>query len=291
MRNIDDHGQALVRTGNLRASSRLGSAVPRPARRTERGRAREPPPHVRRPGGGSAARAPEDAVLCGTTAAWVHGVDQATAGHPIEVGARHGRRVRSVDGRISRGRTFRPVDVQDSDWGLITTPARTAYDLARDPVLLRSVPRLDALVRSTGLVTAEVWPVVEHNPGARWITAVPRTLDLVDPGAESVRESSLRVLLALEGFPRLVAQHDLHDVAGAFVARLDLAHPELRVGVEYDGAYHLDPVQAATDRVRRARVRANGWGLLVVDNALFGQRETLFAAVADLFDRARRPGW
>ncbi|RXR26706.1 hypothetical protein EQW78_09425 [Oerskovia turbata] len=292
MRSIDDHGQLLLRSTDvpdLVPARRGGPLLQRVARDVL-----APAQHSLTYGDRvRAARLtlPPDAVLCGTTAAWIHGVDQLGAAHPVEVGAQHGRRVRSVDGRTSRGRSFHPADVQDSAWGLVTTPARTAYDLARDPVLLRSVPRLDALVRVTPLAVADVWPVVERNPGARWITMVPRAFDLVDAGAESVRESMLRVLLALEGFPRLVAQHELHDLAGAFVARLDLANPELRVGVEYDGAYHLDTDQAVRDRVRRERVRANGWGLLVVDNTLFTQRGALFAAVAALFAQAQRARW
>jgi very-short-patch-repair endonuclease len=290
MRSIDDHGQLLLRATDILVPARLGGPLLRRVARDVVAPARHSLTY------GDRVRAtrlalPTDTVLCGTTAAWIHGVDQASAAQPVEVGARHGRRVRSVDGRTSRGRSFHPDDVQDSDWGLVTTPARTAYDLARDPVLLRSVPRLDALVRATTLSVADVWPVVERNPGARWITMVPRAFDLVDAGAESVRESMLRVLLALEGFPRLVTQHALLDAAGAFVARLDLANPELRVGVEYDGAYHLDPDQAARDRWRRGRVRANGWGLLVVDDALFTRREALYAAVAALFEQAKGPRW
>lgn len=292
MRDIDDHGQSLLRTDAVTGivPARLGGPL---LQRVGR--------HVVAPARHSltygdrvvATRLdlPADAVLCGTTAAWVHGVDQMSAAHDVEVGARHGRRVRSLGGRSSRGRSFHPDDVQDSDWGPVTTPARTAYDLARDPVLLRSVPRLDALVRATDLEARDVWPIVERNPGARWVTALPRALDLVDAGSESVRESMLRVLLGLEGFPRLVAQHDVVDVAGSFVARLDLANRELRVGIEYDGAYHLDPAQVVKDRVRRDRVRANGWGLLVVDNELFTHRVALFAAVAALFEQAKRKRW
>ncbi|OCI32597.1 hypothetical protein [Oerskovia enterophila] len=292
MRDIDEHGQSLLRATDVPGlvPVSLGGPV---LQRVARG-VLAPSRHSLTYGDRVLATRlalPADSVLCGTTAAWIHGVDQVSAAHAIEVGARHGRRVRSLDGRSSRGRSFHPDDVQDSGWGLVTTPARTAYDLARDPVLLRSVPRLDALVRVTALTVADVWPIVERNPGARWLTMAPRAFDLVDAGAESVRESMLRVLLALEGFPRLVTQHELHDLAGTFVARLDLANPELRVGVEYDGAHHLDPDQAVKDRVRRDRVRANGWGLLVVDSTLFAQRTALFAAAAALFEQARRLRW
>ncbi|MHA7134559.1 hypothetical protein [Oerskovia turbata] len=290
MRDIDDHGHSLLRTDLPgRVPPRLGGPVLQMVGRNVAAPARHRVTFGDRVVAARLAL-PADAVLCGTTAAWIHGVE-LSATHDVEIGSRHSRRVRTLDGRASRGRSFHPDDVQDSPWGLVTTPARTAYDLARDPVLVRSVPRLDALVRETGLVVADVWPIVERNPGARWITALPRAFDLVDAGAESVRESTLRVLLALEGFPRLVTQHEVRDAAGVFVARLDLGHPELRVGVEYDGAYHLDPAQAAEDQVRRDRVRANGWGLLVVDSSLLMRRAALFAAAAELFERARRPRW
>lgn len=139
MRSIDDHGQLLLRATDILVPARLGGPLLRRVARDVVAPACHSLTY------GDRVRAtrlalPTDTVLCGTTAAWIHGVDQASAAQPVEVGARHGRRVRSVDGRTSRGRSFHPDDVQDSDWGLVTTPARTAYDLARDPVLLRSVP-------------------------------------------------------------------------------------------------------------------------------------------------------
>ena len=58
---------------------------------------------------------------------------------------------------------------------------------------------------------------------------------LSDGRAESPPESRLRVLLALAGIPA-VPQHTVRDGSGQFVARVDLAYPDRRIAIEYDGA-------------------------------------------------------
>ena len=56
------------------------------------------------------------------------------------------------------------------------------------------------------------------------------------------------------------------------MARFDLADPDLKFAVEYDGAdWHSTPEQLARDRRRRDRARALGWTIVVI------RSEDLFA--------------
>lgn len=240
---------------------------------------------------------PSGAVLCGSTAAWVHGVSWFTEPTtPIELALPHAARVRCRSQLVVRARSLHPDDVVLSPWGPVTTVARTAYDLARNRSVLTSVPRLDALARTPGTGSAAarrlgspptgrldldaVARIVERNAGARWIRRVPEALDLVDAGAESPRESALRVRLALAGLPRLETQIPVVDGART-VAWLDMGWRTLRLGIEYDGAHHDDPNQVARDRARLNAIHACGWRVLLVDRALFAQGDRLLDQVVN----------
>ena len=91
---------------------------------------------------------------------------------------------------------------------------------------------------------------------------IRRVLALRPPGAaptESLLET-LMVQLARQ-VPNLVAptrQYEVYDEHGQFVARVDLAWPELRLFVELDGQHHPDqPVYDA--RRQTAVTAATGW--------------------------------
>lgn len=71
----------------------------------------------------------------------------------------------------------------------VTTPARTAFDLAcRNPVG-RAVAAIDALARATRLDTAEVELLADRYKGHRNVRRARQALKLVDAGAESPRET------------------------------------------------------------------------------------------------------
>ena len=62
---------------------------------------------------------------------------------------------------------------------------------------------------------------------------------------------------------RPVPQHVVLDVHGRFVARVDLALPELRLALEHDGqAVHDRPDAFVADRRRQNALVAAGWTVL-----------------------------
>ncbi|WP_100499499.1 endonuclease domain-containing protein [Geodermatophilus chilensis] len=124
---------------------------------------------------------------------------------------------------------------------------------------------------------------VQSTPrGAR---RAARAVDLADGRAESPQESRLRVLLGLAGL-LAVPQYTVRDRDGRFVARVDLAFPEQRVAVEYDGAWHGAPGQLTRDRRRLNALVAAGWTVLHVTAADLRQPEDLVARVAALLTRS-----
>lgn len=87
-----------------------------------------------------------------------------------------------------------------------TTPARTAYDIGRRTPADEAIIRIDALLNATGCTVAEVESIAKRYRGARGIRQLRVALDLVDGGAESPKETELRLLLVRDGLPRPVTQ-------------------------------------------------------------------------------------
>ncbi len=94
-------------------------------------------------------------------------------------------------------------------------------------------------------------------------------------------ETRLRLALTRGGLPLPVLQHRVCDGYGNFVARLDLAYVEARLGIEYDSERHWDPKVIRRDLRRQNALQALGWSLLrfTADDVLHN-RARLVAQVA-----------
>lgn len=205
---------------------------------------------------------PEGAAIGGLSAAYLWGVDLLPRDAPVQVVIPVRRRLRPHP-RIATARsTLSSTDITRFANVPVTTPVRMAFDLARRP------PRVDALVAVDALLHRRVVKLAtlqgyatEHRgwPGARLLAEV---LALADERSESPMETRLRLLLIDGGLPRPVAQHDVHDERGRFLARLDLAYPELRIGLEYEGDHHRERTTFRRDIARLNALRAMGWLIL-----------------------------
>src|SRR5436189_183429 len=67
-------------------------------------------------------------------------------------------------------------------------------------------------------------------------SGLPAVLAAADEGSESPMETRARLILVGGGLPRPVTQYTVVDQHGRTLGRLDLAYPEKKVGVEYEGA-------------------------------------------------------
>lgn len=119
--------------------------------------------------------------------------------------------------------------------------------------------------RRGSLSIAELFDAVRRYEGVRGLERARHALALVRVGSESPRESLVRLLIAFRGLPEPTLQHEVRDSAGAFVARIDLCWPELRLAVEYDGEQHVDdPAQVARDAIRLRALQDMGWEIIHV---------------------------
>src|SRR5207237_1032760 len=110
------------------------------------------------------------------------------------------------------------------------------------------------------LVTVE--ELIDAIPGVPGADRIRRVLALRPPGApptESLLETHMvQVARRVPGLPPPTRQVVIYDHYGEFVARVDLAWPELGVFIELDGEHHID--QPVYDASRETLVVATtGW--------------------------------
>ena len=77
---------------------------------------------------------------------------------------------------------------------------------------------------------------------------------------DSPMETRLIQVLRRNGFPEPVPQFDIYDDDGHFVARVDAAFPQWRIGIEYEsGEHHKGNLALERDSSRRNRIWAANW--------------------------------
>jgi hypothetical protein len=167
----------------------------------------------------------------------------------------------------------------------VTTPARTALDLASRYPTGIAVAAIDALAQATDLKIADVELLMQRYRGRRGIRSARTAVDLVDGGGQSPKETWLRLLLIRAGFPRPQTQIPVRDEFGRIIAYLDLGWDDIMVAVEYDGDQHrTDRRQYVKDIRRWEFVEKLGW--LAVRVVAEDHPEQIIERVRDA--RARR---
>lgn len=224
---------------------------------------------------------PKPAAIAGRSAAWIYGADDVIAvDEPVEVVVPAAHRFGPIAGIRVRTVTALPA-AATREWAgtRVTTPARTAADIARfAPDLVEAVVLLDMLVAAGALRPAHVEDCrasLGSLPGSR---RTRRALALADGRSESPQESRLRVRLVLAGLPPPTPQYEVRH-RGRFVARVDLAYPERKLAIEYDGAWHGAAGQLGRDRRRLNALVAAGWRVIHVTAADLHSLDQVIATI------------
>jgi len=198
------------------------------------------------------------AVVAGSAAAALHGTKWIDAAGDIDLLYASTKSPTGV--RVHRGQVL-DGEVLTCSGMLVTTAARTGFDLAR----LAEVADVDALLKATRISTADIKAVAAHHRGAPGLRRLAKTLALVDAGAESPKETWLRLLLQRSGLPPVQTQFVVRDESGSFVARLDMGWPDVKLAIEYDGDQHrTDRKQYVRDIRRYEELIRLGWVVIRV---------------------------
>lgn len=210
------------------------------------------------------------AVLCDRTAAWLLGVDvllyrELEVLPPLEVYVLRGcHRVERPE--IKGGeRDLALTDVTEVGGVRVTTPLRTALDLACKLPRYPALSALDAFMRSYGLTTEQLWNELKRYRRRRGVVQARELVLKATPLAESHMESWTRLAIVDANLPLPIPQYWVTE-HGQEVWRLDLAYPKSKVAVEYDGELYHDysDEQRQRDELRREWLRQRGWTVIVV---------------------------
>lgn len=224
-----------------------------------------PTPHQRlwvatHAGGGHAVAAFE-------AAAWLHRMDGFDRPPLPEVLLPPGKRLRCSNDVIVHWGNLDGRDLVEVDGIPCTGLARTACDLAGKLGSDAGLRALDDLDRR-GVSLRWVALTAERlrrpgDSGARRIATLltQRTGQATESWFERLVERCLRT----PGLPPWTRQHVVRDESGAFVARIDLACPMLRLGVEaHSKRFHFGIGPETDDQRRDDDLAALGWDLRYV---------------------------
>jgi hypothetical protein len=156
-----------------------------------------------------------------------------------------------------------PEVVTHDDGTRTTTVRRTAWEVATLEPVMTAVPLLDGMLRDAvlhdgELTTAALVTELLARRGRWGSRRAQFLLPLVDWRAMSPPESKVRVACHLGGVPHPVPQFEVFE-DGVFLARVDLAWPEAKLIVEYEGAYHFEETKIVSDDARYESLLAAGW--------------------------------
>lgn len=214
---------------------------------------------------------PPRAAIAGRSAAAFYGAPFLRDDDPVEVLTPTDVPRFRTAGLVIRRTALPDAHVQTRNGIRCTTPERTCWDIARGvfgPDLVESVVYLDALLRARAVDPAVAYHLFDTRPRPKGWNRARQAYRLADGRAESPQESRVRVNLVLAGVPTPVPQYEI-IFDGRFVARVDLAWPQHRVAVEYDGHWHADAQQLRKDRRRLNALVGAGWTVLhITDDRL-----------------------
>ncbi|MGH3597106.1 MAG: hypothetical protein ACRDUT_14250 [Mycobacterium sp.] len=197
------------------------------------------------------------AVIAGVAASALHGALWVDDSMRVELIWNNGRPPHAL---VVRNEQLRADEFTVIDGIPVTNAARTAFDLGRHLRRGTAVARLDALARATGVTAANVRPLAERYKGARGVRRLKATLLLMDGGAQSPKETWLRLLLVDAGLPIPQTQIMVHNGDFYPLAYLDMGWEQFMVAVEYDGDHHQsDRRQYVKDISRLKMLENRGW--------------------------------
>jgi hypothetical protein len=157
-----------------------------------------------------------DHVVCGRTAAWVHGLWQPAPGAdvPLEISRPKRTHGQDVLGQARRRLTFRATsasaseerpfstideDVVTLDGVTLTSPLRTCFDLMRQRQLVEAVVVADAFLHRAAFDAVHLAVYCENRYRRPGVRRTRLAASLATPHARSPGETRLRMVLVLSG--------------------------------------------------------------------------------------------
>lgn len=176
-----------------------------------------------------------------------------------------GARLRSHVARLPAGDVVAVEDV------LVTSPARTVVDLARELPFAPALAIADAALFGRLTTVDQLRTVLEEAGGTRGARAARRVVKAADGRSESVGESRSRAIMMQLGLPTPDLQVEVRTPGGGLIGRCDFCWREARLLGEFDGRVKYgrllrpgqDPGEAVfLEKQREDAMRDEGWGMV-----------------------------
>ncbi|CAB4860579.1 unannotated protein [freshwater metagenome] len=243
-------------------------------------------------------------VLSHSAAARVHRFDGFDRNESVHVlASRHQSPCTPPWVTVHFSRRLEPADVTVVEGLGVTTVATTlvhiaGIDTSRNASNRRHAASNRAGQALDGVLRSGVSPQWIRETAERWkghgVSGPPALLALLDDRVGKRLPRSWFQRLANEVLRgsgiRLQDEYPVHDpTTGRLLAELDLAHPELRVGVECQSwQWHGSPSAQRRDTTRRRRLRALGWEIADVWWNDLHRRAEVVADLVTLIERQRK---
>jgi len=205
---------------------------------------------------------------------------------------RSGLQSRSVRPHLARVVTHRGVRVTDpaSTWAMLAPQLslRDAVALGDAAIHHRRIPGTLRLERPALALLEELRHLASfRRPGAGLLRKI---LPLLSRQCASAPETHLRLALQEWTLPPFTLDHDVYDSAGRLLGCSEIAFPEYRLALEYEGSHHLtDPQQWDRDIEKYSDYSKIGWEVIRVTSRLLYQRPMELRDT--IIDALQRKGW
>lgn len=152
----------------------------------------------------------------------------------------------------------------------VVDPVAAVFSCAGELTLDQAVKALDALLSGSTSYPKRVhgFPLLTRDDIttrlAEWRrfpgrATIQEALEFARENVESPKETETRLLIMRSGLPEPTVQHEVFD-DDRLVARIDLAYPELKIAIEYEGDGHrTDRDQWRRDIQRQRDLEDRGW--------------------------------
>lgn len=216
-----------------------------------------------------------------TTAARIWGapLDSRLGDDPVHVTSSSAVVMRRT--RVIGHRAASP-DVREHAGFRVSAPADAWFECAGLVSVAELVVIGDHMVGRSGLATIDDLSA-SIRVGARGVRAAREALARIRVGSESRMESVLRLAVLDAGFPEPELNVDVFDGAGVFLGRVDMAWPELKVALEYDGDHHRERDAFQRDQRRRNGFEVNGWLVIHATARDAGRPAVMFERLRQAF--------
>lgn len=208
------------------------------------------------------------AAIAGSTAANLHGCT-AAPGLPVHLMVPYGKSLRPAPGLVvHRGRGYEPTSC-DIDGLRVLALDRTLVDIlatGQPGNALAIVDQALALVpvEQRAAFRTRLHMGLADREDPRGTVRGARILDVATGRAESPRESLLLWAIVDAGLPPPEVNWPVLDIDGTEIYRLDLAWPELRIAVEYNG-YAAHVGRRVEDEARVRDLERRGWIVITIE--------------------------